>query len=160
MNEWYRPREIVFNMKQVLWWLGWFSFLSEGQWPPEHRETGYTGGKATRSYRAPFEAVSLVFAELDARIRACGQDGEILLVYHAYGMEACRIARLVRLDEEQVERRTARALRYIASGPARRWLNTPKRKGQDYHEFISHRKPRTLYLSAENRTGRLDSVCI
>ena len=143
MEPWWSPREIVFNTKQVLWLLGWLLFLGEGSWPPEHRETGYTdvGRMKSRSHRAPFETAAVVHAELDARIRACGQDGEMLLAYHCYGMEAIRIARLVKMDEERVMRRIKRALRYIASGPDRRWHDTPKRKAQTYQEFISHRGP-------------------
>ncbi len=123
--------------------LCWFLFLREGSWPPDHRETGYTeaGKTKSRSHRAPFEAAALVAAELDARIKACGQDGEMLHVYYCYSLEATRIARLVKMDEERVMRRIKRALRYIASGPDCRWHDTPKRKGQTYREFISHRGP-------------------
>lgn len=139
---WWEPRQIVFNREQVLWLLAWLLSIREGNWPPDPRYTGYTdtaGVTKTRSYRAPFEAAALVAAELDARIRACGQDGEMLLAYHCYGMEATRIAKLVKMDEERVMRRIKRALRYIASGPARRWHDTPKRKALTYQEFVSHR---------------------
>lgn len=138
----WEPRQIVFNRKQVLWLLPWLPSIREGDWPPDPRYTGYTDvpGKP-RSHRAPFEASCQVAAELDDRIKACGQDGEMLHVYYCLDLEATRIARLVKMDEEQVTRRIKRALRYIASGPDRRWHDTPKRKAQTYQEFISHRGP-------------------
>lgn len=141
MEPWWEPRQIVWSMKQVRWLLPWLLFLRDGSWPPDHRETGYSGKTKSHSHRAPFEAAALVAAELDARIKACGQDGEMLHVYYCYGLEATRIARLVKMDEEQVMRRISRALHYIASGPGRRWRDTPKRKAQTYQEFVSHRGP-------------------
>lgn len=141
---WWEPREIIFNKEQVLWLLAWLLSIREGNWPPDHRYTGYTdalGVTKTRSHRAPFEASCQVAAELDVRIRACGQDGEMLNAYYCHGLEVSRIARLVKMDEGQVSRRIGRALRYIASGPDRRWHDTPKRKAQTYQEFISHRGP-------------------
>lgn len=151
MPEWWEPRAIVYTMKQVLWLLGWLLSIREGNWPPDPRYTGYTDARGvmkTRSHRAPFEAAALVAAELDARIKVCGQDGEMLHVYYCYGLELTRIARLVKMDEGRVSRRISRALRYIASGPDRRWHDTPKRKAQTYQEFISHRGPAKIELAS------------
>lgn len=138
------PQQIVFNRKQVLWLLPWLPSIREGGWPPDPRYTGYTDALSvmkTRSHRAPWEEACLIATELDARIEACGQDGEMLHAYYCHGLELTRIARLVKMDEGQVTRRINRALRYIASGPDRRWHDTPKRKAQTYQEFISHRGP-------------------
>lgn len=124
--------------------LPWLISIRDGNWPPDPRFTGYTdapGVTKTRSHRAPYEAACQIAAELDERIKACGQDGEMLHVYYCYGLELPRIAKLVKMDEGQVMRRIKRALRYIASGPDRRWHDTPKRKALTYQEFVSHRGP-------------------
>lgn len=142
MELWFEPRQIVFNREQVLWLLAWLLSIREGSWPPDPRYTGYTGDVTkSHSHRAPFEASCQVAAELDARIKACGQDGEMLHVYYCHGLELTRIAKLVKMDEERVMKRIRRALRYIASGPDRRWHDTLKRRALTYQEFISHRGP-------------------
>ena len=150
----WEPPQIVYNRKQFLWLLPSMPSIREGVWPPDHRYTGYVDAGKTKSHshRAPFEAAVIVATEVDRRIEACGQDGEMLNAYYCHDLEARRIARLAKMNESKVVRRIKRALRYIASGPVPRWLDLKKkvegelvvvRPAQTYQEFISHRKQKS-----------------
>lgn len=76
---WFSPSEIRYTPEQCVWLLGLEGVIEPGTWPPECRESGYTGGNGGKvNHHAPFEAASCIFAELDTRITSCSTDGELL----------------------------------------------------------------------------------
>lgn len=151
MPEWYAPKDIIFNMKQVRWLLSWLFLMIGGEWPEEPYESGYTdipSVQRSRSQGAPFETSCQIAGELEARIKRTGQDGEMLRAHYCDGWELDRIARLAGLNEHEVVKRIHRASTYIASGPNRRWHDTPSRQAKTYQDWISHRRtPRKSAVS-------------
>ena len=154
-EEWYAPRDIVFNKIQMGWLISWLPTIEQGRWPADPRGTGYTdvpSGKKTRNRHAPFETPSQIAAEVKARLDACGSDGDIILLHYYGGWEMDRIARLVHMEEREAMRRVNRALNYISSGFCRRWLNCidcvyysdckrKKKVGISYSDWAAHRQP-------------------
>jgi len=65
----------------------------------------------------------------------CGQDGLILEAIEAWGKSEESMAKYLKMPVWSVHKRAKQALSYVASGPARRWHHTPKRKGEDYQAF-------------------------
>jgi len=60
-KDFWEPREIYFTPEQVFWLLEHYSLLSDGKWPQDPGDTGYTeligavkaGKSKNRSRRAP-----------------------------------------------------------------------------------------------------------
>ena len=74
IEEYYTPREIRYTREQVMWLLR--NVLFHTEWPSDHKETGYTGGKnRTVGHHANFETIKMIIGELNARLRLCGIAG-------------------------------------------------------------------------------------
>ncbi len=78
MIEWYAPSEIKYNSNQVLFILKHLEMMLVGEWPPECRETGYTGGGSYHSHSAKFEVPVVIAAEVSQRLEKCGLSGRLL----------------------------------------------------------------------------------
>lgn len=78
-KDWYSPGEIRFQRDEMIWLVSWLGFLENGKWPPEHKETGYTGSHTSSGHRAPFEDPSGFAAEVNCRLRTTGEAGEALV---------------------------------------------------------------------------------
>ena len=76
--DWYAPSDIKMCRLQVIWLCPWLSELSVGNWPSDHIETGYTGGKGKMSRSAYFETPVQIEAELKVRLKRAGKDGVVL----------------------------------------------------------------------------------
>lgn len=73
-EEFYKPSEIKYNSAQVKWLLR--NVLFRDNWPSDHKETGYSGGKGhTVGHHANFETTRMIIGELSARLRMCGKAG-------------------------------------------------------------------------------------
>ncbi len=136
IKDWYSPAEIVFDRKITLWLIQNLGSLRAGYYPSE--PSGYTDttpiGK-NLSHKAPFITAAECFIEVSTRLEKCGIDGLILLAIECWGENETSLSRYLRMAEWSVEKRYKKALSYVASGPARRWLDTKKRKGQTYREW-------------------------
>ena len=110
-DEWYSPGQIRYLRDDIIWMIGQVLPLESGEWPPEQKESGYTGSQKTPSHAAPFENPAIVRAEVEQRIKMTKGDG-VTLVWEIQkgGVEyyelLCPAAK--------------RALNYICSGKKRR----------------------------------------
>jgi len=148
MKEHYSPGEIKFTRVQVLWLLQNLGSLRDGYWPPE--ASNYTDSLIIKSggHKAPFVTPIDFAAEIEARLERCGLDGLILEAIECWGKSEASIASYFGTPEWKIFKRYKRALRYVASGPARRWHNTKKRQGVTYHEF-ENKTRRKLHTQAQ-----------
>ncbi len=141
-KDFYSPSEIRFTRQQVHWVLENFGILRDGQWPPE--ASGYTDiipiGKRSASRNAPFITAAECYIEISTRMEKCGIDGLILLAIDCWGESEASLAKYLGMQEWSIRKRYERALAYVASGLARRWHSTSKRRGETYSEFKHRRR--------------------
>ncbi len=116
----------AYGRDQVIFVLENWATLEEGKWPRDPREVGYSetpqelkGQKFRTSQRfrkavAPFQTAADIWAEIDFRLKKCGQDGEWLLDYFALGKDLEAIARSAGVDLYEVNKRTSRALKFVS----------------------------------------------
>lgn len=140
-NTWFSPAEIRFSQEQVVWLLQNLEILRSGCWPPEYKETGYSGSKTTQKRRAPFDTPACILSELEKRIERAGIDGILLeFVYSTDSQDRLslesHIASAMRLELRAIERRVEAALRYVCG---------EKRKYRSYKEFREHKKASRRY---------------
>ncbi len=149
---WYEPREIYYDRDQMVFLLENLDILEGGYWSPNFLKTGYTEiarVQISPSNKAYFETPVQVAAEVNRRLKACGQDGEILRAHYTDGWPADRIARITKLSVDRIERRMPKTLNYISSGHWPRWVDHYKKKDGEkvlvrkaitYKEWIDHRR--------------------
>ena len=129
-KDWYSPGEIRFQREEMMWLIKWLPFLEEGTWPPEHKESGYTGYQKSRSHRAPFENPVGFASEVHCRLNTTGEAGEALVDEIQGGIT----------EYEELSRPAKRALNYI-SGFRRRRLSYSLWKAQKkYYKTIAKKK--------------------
>lgn len=136
-KDWYAPREVYFNRKTALWVIQNLGNLRAGYWPPE--ASSYIDipiGKRTAGRKAPFITPIECAAEISARLEKCGIDGLILLAMECWGESEETLSKYLRMPEWSIRKRRKNALRYVASGPDRRWHTTQKRRGETYRQFL------------------------
>ncbi len=134
---WYAPREMQFTRYQTEWALEHLAELRIGLWPPEASNyidlsLGERGGKTNASFVVPVE----IAAELEVRLEHTGIDGIMLEAIVSWGKSEQSVAISFSMSIWTVRKRCKQALRYIASGPNRRWHNTKKRKAVTYKEYL------------------------
>lgn len=153
---WFEPGEIRYRYDHVVWVLEHINTLRDGQYPQNPQQTGYqrAGWRSSINARAAFITPAEIAAEVDRRLLRCGLDWYLVNDYYGNGLKIEDIAALHHLDYEDVWNRIQRAIAYAASGPVPRWVNTGKRKGLDYREWIDQggwHKPKLQ----ENRKNRI-----
>lgn len=139
-KDWYSPGEIRFTHRTALWLVQNLGTLRNGHWPPEASSYIDIGGKKTASQKAPFITPIEYAAEIETRLEKTGTDGLILLAIECWGMSETSLSKYFKMPDWSIRKRARRALGYVASGPARRWHNIRKRKGETYQEFKERRK--------------------
>lgn len=135
-KDWYAPREIYFTRATALWIIQNLGSLRAGYWLPE--ASSYIDipiGKRAAGRKAPFIIPVECAAEVSSRLEKCGMDGLILLAIECWGESEETLSKYLRMPEWSIRKRAKRALAYVASGPARRWHDTKKRKAETYQEF-------------------------
>lgn len=128
-DEWYAPRDIRFTQGQMVWLVSWLTTLEVGDWPAIPQNETWSRRQKSQG-GAYFEMPAQIWAEITYRLDRCGQDGEMLkdfYLWHKADREMCIAYRID--DIYEVERRVARALRYVSG-----W----KRKTRSYQDFTSH----------------------
>ena len=134
-EEHYSPPQIHFNRRQVLWLLQNLGTLQAGHWPQDASSYIDLAGIIAHSNKAPYIIAVECAAEIKTRLERCGIDGLILEALECWGKSEPSMASYLQKPEWVIRKRAKRALRYIASGPARRWHTTSKREGQTYQKF-------------------------
>ncbi len=137
MNEnWFSYGEFKFSREQIVWALEHLQMLREGQWPPEHKETGYIGGKdKTINRRATFENPAIIASEIDSRLVCCGLDGLLLELAYASGEDdriqiEQHIAFALGENINEIDRRVNRALKFLTG---------KRRKRRSYDQWRNHK---------------------
>jgi hypothetical protein len=141
IKDFYSPREVIFTRQTVRWVIQNLGSLRSGYWPAD--ASNYIDipiGKRTASRKAPFITPVECAAEIADRMEKCGIDGLILLAIECWAESEASLAKYLGMPDWSVKKRYKRALAYVASGPARRWHDTKKRKGETYQEFRMGRK--------------------
>ncbi len=135
-EQWFSYSEFKFSREQIVWALEHLQMLRQGQWPPEHRETGYVGGKGKkRNTRATFENPASVASEIDWRLCQCNSDGLFLeMVYSqpddkVFVMQHIAVAMGVSINE--VETNIHKALHYCCGS---------RRRNRTYTQWKNHQK--------------------
>lgn len=140
-EEYYSPGAIKFTVKQALWLVRNLGSLRDGQYPPE--ASNYIDiplGKKSGRHRAPFITAADLYIEITERLEKCGFDGLILLAMECWGETEAALAKYLKMPEWSIRKRRKASLGYVASGPARRWHNTKKRKAETYEDFKRRKK--------------------
>ena len=138
-RDWYSPGEVHFSIRTARWLIQNLGSLRDGHYPPEASNYIDIPGGIGR-HRAPFITAADYYIEITDRLEKCGIDGLILLAMECWGETQAALAKYLKMPEWSITRRGKTALGYVASGPARRWHNTKKRKAVSYDEFRN--KPR------------------
>jgi len=134
-KDFYSPGEIRFKVREALWLIQNLESLQAGHWPTDSSNYVDIIGRTNRASKAPYETAAEFYAEITDRLEKCGQDGLILEAIEAWGKSEESMAKYLKMPIWSVHKRAKQALSYVASGPARRWHHTPKRKGEDYQAF-------------------------
>ena len=143
-KDWYSPGEIRFTVQEVLWLLHNLGTLGGGNWPPETSSYVDISGKKSGRRKAPFVTPIEFAAEIETRLEKCGIDGLILEAIECWDKTTASMASYFRMPEWSIRKRRKIALGYIASGPARRWHTTKKRKAETYEQFkLRKHRPKT-----------------
>lgn len=70
MREFWSPKDVDFSRECIEWLLSNYDLLKQGVWPPEHKETGYTGDSSSRlSDRVKFQSPIEMVVEIDMRMK-------------------------------------------------------------------------------------------
>lgn len=135
-KDWYSPGEIHFTRDTALWLIRNIAYIKrEVEWPPEASSYIDNFINKSSSHKAPFITPIEAVAEITDRLEKCGLDGLILLAIEGWGESESSMAAYFRKPEWTIRKRYKQALRYVASGPARRWHTTKKRQGETYDDF-------------------------
>jgi len=103
--------------------------LENGDWPSDHKDSGYTGSKGSRHTKTKFLPAALFFVEITARLKTTGEAGEALVDEVQGGIE----------DYEGLSRPAQRALNFISG-----W----RRRRMDYKSWVRQRRYRVNKLEA------------
>lgn len=134
-KDWYSPGEIKFTRPTARWLIHNLNTLREGTWPPEASNYIDIAIRSKPGHKAPFITPIEYAAEITTRMQKCGIDGLMLLVFECWGESEESLSKYFGVPAWSIRKRKSKALGYVASGPARRWHNTRKRKGETYQQF-------------------------
>ena len=113
-KEWYAPSAIRFWPEHIEWAITYLNMLEQGVWPPEPRETGYTGQSPTHRHTAYFETPVCLAAEVKVRLAMCGPDGKLARKCLADGWDVKTLADLMHTEQYLIERRVRRVVHYCS----------------------------------------------
>ena len=132
-KKWWNYSEIRFTAEEVLWILENMELLRGGEWPPEHKNSGYIdasfGEKRIKS-EAGFVKPVIIISEIEVRLDRTGVDGKLLLAEAKLGVDIALLSYEAK-----------RALKYISG-----W----RRKRMSYQNWVSQSKYRKGLQSANS----------
>jgi len=134
-RDWYSPAEIRFKVREALWLIQSLPTLQLGDWPPDASNYVDILARKAGTRKAPFQTAAEYYAEITDRLEKCGLDGLILKCIECWGETEEGMSKYLQMPVWSIRKRRKTALGYVASGPARRWLDTRKRAGEDYNAF-------------------------
>jgi hypothetical protein len=144
--EWYEPNEIQFCSNQIFFIIENLNALEIGEYPPNHENTGYTGGNSKPQFRSGgnFMTAATLFAEFDRRLKRTGKAGKTL-IHEVTVLDAQRPDRLSQTARD--------ALYYCAGRDAKRmsfagWLAQRERRRRMMNINLFHKPEITLEKSA------------
>jgi len=114
--------------------------LQYGSYPSDASNYTDMGGNRSGGHKAPFVTGADFYIEITDRLEKCGEDGLILEAIEAWGKSPEAMGKYLHKPLWSVLKRRRLAHGYVASGPARRWLKTPKRKAESYQEYKRRKK--------------------
>ncbi len=120
--DWFSYGEIRYTLDQVLFLLAHKELLESGHWPPQHNDSGYIGSSKGRAYKAEgyFVKPVIIIAELNVRLEAAGDDGELVVERYTGGYDEMDIAEWRGLDYWEVVKKIDTALSYCQGGNRKR----------------------------------------
>ena len=135
--DWYAPSDIKFCRHQIIWLCSNLLLLLSGFWPPDHKETGYTGHKGKAPGGAYFETPIQVAAELRVRLCQAGKDGQSLLLVYTVDKEEryqvmADIARERGMDINRLADRIETAMKYVSGRWRKRMSLSAWKKQRKY----------------------------
>lgn len=125
---WFAYGQVNFNRRVVQWVLENAVAFQRGSWP-KRVNTGYIDfpfGSHGVKHEGHFVKAALVWAEVEARLKQCGDDGLDCLSYYLGESTVAVMARKARVPEERIWGGINRAIRYAGSGRCRRWVPCPE----------------------------------
>lgn len=132
-KEWYSPSSIRFTKDQLLWLLPHLDNIRAGDWPPEHKETGYIGkSKSKRKPGAYFEPAVCIGAEVSVRLLACRRDGQMVIARYCWGKNEEELAEYFNLPYDRVIEGINSALRYCTGWKRKRTKYSQWKRNKDY----------------------------
>lgn len=140
---WVNPNVVWYNLEQVEWLLPQLEDLREGLYPLEP-SGGYVDIRQRITGRASFEIVCQVAAEIDIRLGWTWPDNDLVEMKYCVKFSEAEIAKRVHKDEFEVYKRIRSAVSYIASGKDPRWIDTDKRRGISYRDWVNNRRRQWL----------------
>ena len=140
-KDWFSYGEIKYTLDQILFLLEHKDLLESGRWPPEHKDSGYTGSSKGRAYRTEgyFVKPVIIIAELTTRLKDCNLDGELVIERYTNGYDEMDLADRHKLDYFDVIKRISTALSYCRGY---------RRKRTNYQEY---KAGRSSYLKKRDR---------
>ena len=143
-ENWWKPGEIRFTAEQVRWLINRLPEISAGDWPSEHRETGYSGKpKKQISRHAYYETPAQIAGELSQRLELCGADG---LIVHWVTVSddqfiKQRLCHYLNISIQELNIKYKIALRYCCGF---------KRKKTEYSDYFRHQRNRARRTTVKN----------
>lgn len=137
---WVNPSAVHYDREQVEWLLPHLRDLREGYYPPEPRDSGYVEIQHRITEHAPYEMACGIAGDIDIRLARTGLDRYLVEEKYCNGLSEQEITEKLYMDEAEVYRRIASAVSYIASGILPRWIDTHKRRGLTYREWVNNRR--------------------
>jgi len=126
-NDYYPyPWQIYYSRWQIEWLFRNWDIIQDEKWPFSIQDDAMRC--AGVSHHAAFEKISLIKAEVEARLDCVGKDGDMCLLRFHNGVTAHRIASLFDLHPDRVNTRIKRAMRYM----------TGKREIITYNQWIAN----------------------
>lgn len=131
---------MTFTRQQIIWVEQHFKELSDGFWPEGVTRDWPPLVIGHIFYSAGWKPSELAF-EVELRLSKCGPlDGLLVDAFYRYGVPMGKLARVAQMSQEELERRTDRALDYVRG--AKFWS-----KRRSYQECIAHGRGSEAVLS-------------
>ncbi len=132
-DTWYSYGSIKYSPEQNLFLLENMDWLESGRWPSQHIESGYIGGAKSRAYKTEgyFVKAIVIIAELNVRLAACGEDGDLVVARYTDGYDEIDLSYRYGGDYWEVISRINSALNYCRG---------VRRKRQSYQQYKRGRR--------------------
>ena len=130
-EEYYKPGQITFRRKHIVWILEHIDIMRQGIYPPDPRRSGYVDSPGKQNNAsATFEKACQLAGEVDARLNRCGIDGLMVRAYFTGAADESDLARHTHMTVYDVTKHIRSTMSYCVGY---------RRKGITYKEHKNHR---------------------